>query len=165
MAVARKLLELDAARVVVGGLTQREAEEAVASLRKEYPGGPALEAVWGDIFLPAAVKDRRRGEILADERERARETFHSTAAEAAEVARLAAVGLLALTHVSARHSGGQVLEEARTVFAEAVVPRDFDVVEVPFPERGAPRLVKAGARPPRAEAQPGPEEAPMIQSG
>jgi hypothetical protein len=27
------------------------------------------------------------------------------------------------------------------------VPRDFDVIEVPFPERGAPRLVKAGARP------------------
>jgi hypothetical protein len=33
------------------------------------------------------------------------------------------------------------------VFAETVVPRDFDVIEVPFPERGAPALVKAGARP------------------
>ncbi len=66
MAVARKLLELDAARVVVGGLTQREAEEAVASLRAEYPGGPTLEAVWGDIFLPEAIKDRRRRELLDD---------------------------------------------------------------------------------------------------
>ena len=33
------------------------------------------------------------------------------------------------------------------VFADTVVPRDFDVIEVPFPERGAPVLVKAGARP------------------
>lgn len=66
MAVARKLLELDPARVVVGGLTQREAEEAVASLAEEYPKGPALEAVWGDIFLPAVVKDRRRRDLLDD---------------------------------------------------------------------------------------------------
>jgi ribonuclease Z len=33
------------------------------------------------------------------------------------------------------------------VFPSTVVPRDFDVVEVPFPERGEPRLVKNGARP------------------
>jgi len=82
-----------------------------------------------------------------EERDRARETMHSTAGDAAEVARLAAVRMLALTHVSTRYFGRELLEQARAVFPETVVPRDFDVLEIPFPERGEPRLVKAGARP------------------
>ena len=82
-----------------------------------------------------------------EEAARARETLHSTAADAAEVARLAEVRLLALTHLSTRYFGSELAEEARAVFAETVVPRDFDVIEVPFPERGAPALVRAGARP------------------
>ena len=32
---------------------------------------------------------------------------------------------------------------------QTVVARDFDVIEVPFAERGEPRLLKRGARPPR----------------
>jgi ribonuclease Z len=60
---------------------------------------------------------------------------------------LAEVRLLALTHVSTRYFGSELATEAREVFPETVVPRDFDVIEVPFPERGAPQLVKAGARP------------------
>jgi ribonuclease Z len=83
----------------------------------------------------------------AAEAERARETLHSTAAEAAEVAKRAEVRLLALTHLSTRYFGSELAEEAREVFAETVVPRDFDIIEVPFPERGAPALIKAGARP------------------
>jgi ribonuclease Z len=82
-----------------------------------------------------------------DERDRARETMHATAAEAAEVAKLAGVRLLALTHVSTRYFGRELLDQARAVFPATVVPRDFDVLELPFPERGEPRLVKAGARP------------------
>lgn len=87
--------------------------------------------------------------FLAEEKDRARETNHSTAAEAAEVARLAQVRLLALTHVSPRYFGPELAEEARAVFPDTVVPRDFDVIEVPFTERGAPELVERGARPPR----------------
>jgi ribonuclease Z len=101
--------------------------------------------------------------FLSAEAERARETMHSTAAEAAEVARLAQVRLLALTHVSPRYFGPELAEEARAVFRDTVVPRDFDLIEVPFPERGAPRLVKSGARPPRAEQAAEPAEAPMIE--
>ena len=82
-----------------------------------------------------------------EERERARDTMHATAAEAAEVARLAGVRLLALTHLSTRYFGSELLEEAREVFPDTVAPRDFDVIEVPFAERGTPRLVKRGARP------------------
>lgn len=96
--------------------------------------------------------------FLAEEGERARETLHSTAAGAAEIARLAQVRLLALTHVSPRYFGPELADEARAVFPDTVVPRDFDLIEVPFPERGAPRLVRSGARPPRTE------EAPMIES-
>ncbi|MGZ4354862.1 MAG: ribonuclease Z, partial [Gaiellaceae bacterium] len=63
-----------------------------------------------------------------EEKERARETLHSTAADAAEVARLAEVKLLALTHVSTRYFGTELAREAREIFAETVVPRDFDIV-------------------------------------
>jgi ribonuclease Z len=84
--------------------------------------------------------------FLADERDRARETLHSTAGEAALVAREAGVRLLALTHLSTRYFGHQVVEEARELFPDTVVPRDFDVVQVPFPERGPPALVRSGAR-------------------
>jgi ribonuclease Z len=84
--------------------------------------------------------------FLDEERERARETAHSTALEAAELARDADVSLLALTHLSNRYFGPEIVREARTIFPETVVPKDFDVIDVPFPERGPPRLVKGGAR-------------------
>ena len=58
--------------------------------------------------------------------------------------------LLALTHVSPRYFGPELLREARDIFANTVVPRDFDIVEVPFAERGEPVLVKGGALPERA---------------
>jgi ribonuclease Z len=103
---------------------------------------------------PRVVQAAHEADVLvheatfaAEEGERARETLHSTASDAAEVARLAAVRLLALTHVSTRYFGSELADEARAVFPETVVPRDFDTIEVPFPERGAPVLVKAGARP------------------
>ena len=69
---------------------------------------------------------------------RARETSHSTAAEAAEVGVAAGVALLALTHLSPRYSGSELRDEARAVFGRTIVPRDFDRVELPFPERGEP---------------------------
>ena len=87
-----------------------------------------------------------------EERERARETSHSTAREAAQLAKAAGVRMLALTHLSSRYFGPEVLREAREVFPEAVVPHDFDVIEIPFPERGTPTLVKGGALQPAAEA-------------
>ena len=84
-----------------------------------------------------------------DERDRAEETLHSTALQAAEVAAAAGVRLLAITHFSPRYLGPELLEEARSVFPATVAPRDFDVIEIPFAERGEPRLIRKGARPPR----------------
>jgi ribonuclease Z len=80
-----------------------------------------------------------------EEADRAAETLHSTATQAAVVARAAGVALLALTHVSPRYFGPELAQEAREVFEATVAPRDFDVIEVPYPERGAPVLVKGGA--------------------
>jgi ribonuclease Z len=77
-----------------------------------------------------------------DERERAAETGHSTAAQAATLAREAEVRMLALTHFSTRYPVGALRDEARAIFPRTVLPRDFDAIEVPFPERGEPRLVK-----------------------
>jgi ribonuclease Z len=77
-----------------------------------------------------------------DEAERARRTLHSTARQAAELARDAHVRLLALTHLSSRYAGHELRDEAREVLAGTEVPRDFDSIEVPFPERGAPELVR-----------------------
>ncbi len=54
--------------------------------------------------------------------------------------------MLALVHISSRYHVGKVLEEAQEVFEPTVAPRDFDVVEIPFPERGEPKLVPNGAR-------------------
>ena len=81
--------------------------------------------------------------FLEDEQERARETLHSTALDAAAAAREADVGLLALTHLSNRYLGRDAAREARTVFPATVVPKDFDTIEVGFEERGGPRLVRA----------------------
>jgi ribonuclease Z len=81
-----------------------------------------------------------------EEVQRAADTGHSTVGQAAAVAREAHVKMLALVHISSRYHVGSVLEEARDVFEPAVAPRDFDVIEIPFPERGEPTLVANGAR-------------------
>ncbi len=87
-----------------------------------------------------------------EERDRAAETLHSTARQAAELAAAAGVRLLAITHFSPRYLGPELLEEAQAVHPATVAPRDFDVIEVPFAERGRPRLVRKGARPAREPA-------------
>ncbi len=104
------------------------------------PAASVVEAASGaDLLVHEAT-------FLADERARARETSHSTAGEAALVAQEAGVKLLALTHLSTRYFGHQVVEEATQLFPATVVPRDFDLVAIPFPERGEPELVRSGAR-------------------
>ena len=119
-------------------------------------------ALTGDTAPAASVVEAVRGVDLlvheatfcADERQRAQETSHSTAGEAALTAREAGVRLLALTHVSSRYHGAEVADEARQLFSDTVVPRDFDTIEIPFQERGVPVLVPRGARRGRGPSPP-----------
>jgi ribonuclease Z len=101
----------------------------------------------------ATVEASRGAELLVhdasfseEEAQRALDTGHSTVGQAAAVAREAGVKMLALVHISSRYHVKTVLEEAREVFEAALAPRDFDMVEIPFPERGDPVHVPNGAR-------------------
>jgi ribonuclease Z len=118
------------------------------------PARPGRKVVIAaDTAYSRSVVDAARGADLLvheatfaeEERDRAHETLHSTALEAAEVAQAAEVGMLALTHLSNRYFGGEIEREAQAVFPDTVVPRDLDIIVVPFQERGAPELVKGGA--------------------
>jgi len=103
------------------------------------PTAGIVEAAWeADVLVTEAT-------FSDEERDRAQETKHQTATQAAETARRANVGLLALTHLSNRYFGPEIAQEAREIFPETVVPRDFDVIEIPYAERGTPQLIKGGA--------------------
>jgi ribonuclease Z len=73
-----------------------------------------------------------------EEATRAVETGHSTAKEAAQVAKMAGVRQLVLTHVSARYArdAKELEEEARSVFPQTRVAKDGFEVEVPYRDAG-----------------------------
>ncbi|MDX6681663.1 MAG: ribonuclease [Solirubrobacteraceae bacterium] len=132
--------------------------ETVAGVRPEQVVGAARRGrrivMTGDTApTDAVVVAAHRADVLVHEAtfahadaDRAAQTCHSTARQAAQVAADAEVGLLALTHLSARYAGGEIRDEARELFADTEVPRDFDTIEVPLPERGAPELVRWDSR-------------------
>jgi ribonuclease Z len=99
------------------------------------------------------------GSFAEEEAQRAAETAHSTAGQAAALAREAGVGMLALVHVSSRYNVKEVLEEARGEFENTVAPRDFDLIEIPYPDRGVPELIPNGARDRREAPEAEPAEA------
>ena len=92
------------------------------------PHLPVIEASQGaDLLVHEAT-------FGGDEMERAQETGHSTAAEAARVALDAGARRLVLTHISSRYSrdAAELLAEARSVFPETVIARDGMTVDVPY---------------------------------
>jgi ribonuclease Z len=138
------------------GLLQRG--QTVAGVAPEQVMGPPREGrklvLSGDTAPCEALRiAAHQADVLvheatfaAEDAERARETSHSTATQAAEIARDAQARLLAITHISSRYSGRELRDEARAVFANTEAPRDFDTIEVPVPERGPARLVQWSGR-------------------
>jgi ribonuclease Z len=95
----------------------------------------AIAAHGADLLIHEAT-------FAEEERERAAETGHSTAQQAATLAAQAEVTMLALTHFSTRYSPGVLRDEARAIFKSTVLPRDFDTIDIPFAERGEPELIR-----------------------
>ncbi len=74
------------------------------------------------------------GTLTSNMQEWAIETKHSTALEAAELARKAGVKQLVLTHISSRYSAdtAPLIEEARKVFNNSLVAKDLLEIEIPY---------------------------------
>ena len=103
--------------------------------------------ICGDTGVtPAALELARGADVLvheatftSDQQDRAVAAGHSTAAEAATVAREAGVGTLILTHLSARYESGtspnvsDLLAEALLIFPNTLLAHDFWVYDVPAP--------------------------------
>ncbi|HEX3391693.1 MAG TPA: ribonuclease Z [Solirubrobacteraceae bacterium] len=132
--------------------------ETVNGVSPEQVMGPTREGrkivISGDTSPCEALKiAAHEADVLVheatfaeEEAERAAQTGHSTALQAAALARDANVRLLALTHISSRYPGGDLREQAREVFAATEAPRDFDSIEIPFPEKGPAELVRWSRR-------------------
>ncbi|TVQ98248.1 MAG: ribonuclease Z [Deltaproteobacteria bacterium] len=99
---------------------------SVAYVTDTRPCSHLVEAVRGvDVLIHEATYTHEFADL-------ANERGHSTAVQAAEVARDAGVGRLILTHVSTRYVRARpLLREAQAVFPNTVVARDLDVFDVP----------------------------------
>ena len=134
-----------------GRLQRGEAVDGVGPEQVMGPPRPGRKVVVSGDTAPcqALAVAAHEADVLVheatfteSERARAGETGHSTAAQVATLARDAKVRLLALTHLSTRYGAREVREEARAIFERTEVPHDFDTIDVPFPERGEPQLVR-----------------------
>lgn len=102
-------------------------------------------AILGDTRkCDASVQLAKKADVLvheatfsADKAELAREFYHSTTVDAAEVAREAGVRTLILTHISSRYGeddSGQLLQEARAVFPDTFIAHDGWTYTIPAPK-------------------------------
>jgi len=76
-----------------------------------------------------------------EDKARAGKSKHSTVSQAAMIGRQADAEMLALVHIAGRYHVGKLLGQARKLHKNVVAPRDLDVIEIPFPEKGRPHLV------------------------
>lgn len=99
--------------------------------------------ILGDTRIhPNSVKLAYQADVLVhestfqkNEAKLAKNYYHATSAQAAEVAKAAEAKQLLLTHISARYLGKAAYDlenEAQEIFHETKVVRDFDVIEIPL---------------------------------
>lgn len=82
-----------------------------------------------DVLVHESTFGKQEGSL-------ARNYYHSTNIQAAKIARKANVKKLLLTHISARYTGKlehQLEKDAREVFPNSKVVRDFDMIDIPLP--------------------------------
>lgn len=102
-----------------------------------------IVTILGDTrYTPAAIELADHADVLVHEStfnkheaKMARAYFHSTTHQAATVAKQAHVRQLYLTHISARYLAKEAKEleqEAKEIFAQSQVVKDFDVFDIPF---------------------------------
>jgi ribonuclease Z len=111
-------------------------------LAQDYtePGNPSKSYAYcsDTMYNEGMLDDVKNVDLLYHEatfvehlKDRARETKHSTAIDAAKIAKKANVGRLLLGHISARYDSGEMhLKEAVTVFPESQVVEDGDIFEI-----------------------------------
>ncbi len=103
----------------------------------EFRPGTRLAAI-GDLGETDSLVDLLNGvdglviesTYLEEEREMARQFAHLTARQAASFAHQIGAGKLMLTHLSRRYRDKDVLAEARVVFENVSVARDFDTFTI-----------------------------------
>lgn len=103
----------------------------------EFRPGTRLAAI-GDLGETDSLVDILQGvdgivmeaTYLDEEKDMARQFAHLTARQAAEFARQVGAGKLMLTHLSRRYRDKDVLTEARDIFKNTSVARDFDTFTV-----------------------------------
>ena len=108
--------------------------EVIANSKLTFPSEePKSYAYCSDTIMLRKVIPQIKGvtvlfheaTFMEEDAARAKETFHSTAKQAAEIAKEAEVGTLVIGHFSARYEKeAPLLEEAKTVFPKTVLAKE-----------------------------------------
>lgn len=124
-----------------GADVYNEAGELIANTEVTFPPDPpksyayCSDTAYQPGLIPlikGATLLYHEATFLEDHRHLSEKTKHSTAKEAATIAKEAGVGKLVLGHFSTRYRDkNRFLEEAKTVFAATELAEDFKVFEIP----------------------------------
>ncbi len=111
--------------VTLSSITTEQVGKKIAYATDTRPVKETATAAKGaDVLIHEAAYSDKEGKL-------AKERGHSTAREAAEVAKKAKAKLLIITHISARHkTATELVKEAKEVFGNVSAPNDGFTIEV-----------------------------------
>ena len=117
-------LSLPNVRPLSCDLTRKNAVEALSQLKPKAIVHMASAIMESDVLIHEST-------FLKELEKRAKQTYHSTAEQAAKVAKKTKAKKLYLFHLSSRHKENEKFEvEARTVFSEAFTAKDLMKISV-----------------------------------